>query len=242
MPGRRSGPGSVRRTVHALVVADGRLPARERLDTAWPGWAADVGLVVAADGGARAAEQLGLPIDLVVGDLDSLDPTDAERLRATGTAFERSPRDKDETDTELAVLAALRRGADRLTILGALGGRRLDHELANLWLLGHPALGQVPAVVLDETVRVRLLQAPDPAGRPVRLDLTGPVGGVVSLLPFGDEAVGITTDGLRYPLRDEPLRFGPARGVSNVRTTERASVVLRAGRLLVVEGPATLSP
>ncbi len=228
--------------MHALVVADGRVSALERLDEAWPGWASDVDLVVAADGGARVAERLGLRIDLVVGDLDSLDRADEERLRAMGVAFESAPRDKDETDTELALLAALRRGADRLTILGALGGRRLDHELANLWLLGHPALGEVPAVILDETARVRLLQAPDGAGQPVRLDVSGPVGGLVSLLPLGDAAHGITTEGLRYRLHDEPLRFGPARGISNVRIAKRASVLLRAGRLLVVEGPATLSP
>ncbi len=226
--------------MHAVVVADGRVPDRAALDAAWPGWASDVGLVVAADGGARGAEGLGLGLDLVVGDGDSLAVADLERLVALGVRVERSPTDKDETDTELALLAALRSGADRLTLLGALGGPRLDHELANLWLLAHPALGAVPVTVLDEAVRVRLLQAPDPAGRPVRLDLSGPPGALVSLLPFGGDALGITTEGLRYPLRDEPLRLGPARGISNVRLGSSAAVVLRSGRLLVVEGPGTL--
>ncbi len=228
--------------MHALVVADGRPPTRHELDAAWPGWDADVGLVVAADGGARAAEGLGLRIDLLVGDGDSLGSAALERLAAAGVEVERSATDKDETDTELALLAALRRGADRLTILGALGGPRLDHELANLWLLAHPALGGVAVAILDPAVRIRLLQAPDHEGRPVRLDLTGPVGALVSLLPFGGDAVGITTEGLRYPLRDEPLRLGPARGISNVRRAPAASVTLRAGRLLVLEDPGTLSP
>lgn len=226
--------------MHAVVVADGRVPDRAALDAAWPGWAAEVGLVVAADGGARAAEGLGLGLDLIVGDGDSLADADLEQLVARGVRIERSPTDKDETDTELALLAALRAGADRLTLLGALGGPRLDHELANLWLLAHPALGAVPVTVLDEAARIRLLQAPDPAGRPVRLDLSGPPGALVSLLPFGGDALGITTEGLRYPLRDEPLRLGPARGISNVRLDATARVVLRAGRLLVIEGPGTL--
>lgn len=228
--------------MHALVVADGRTPTRGELDAAWPGWDADVELVVAADGGARATEALGLRIDLLVGDGDSLGPAGLERFARAGVEVERSPVDKDETDTELALLAALRRGADRLTILGALGGRRLDHELANLWLLAHPALGRASAAILDATARVRLLQAPDADGRPARLDLSGRVGSLVSLLPFGGDAIGITTEGLRYPLRDEPLRLGPARGISNVRRSATASVTLRAGRLLVIEEPATLSP
>lgn len=228
--------------MHAVVVADGRIPDRRQLDAAWPDWAADIELVVAADGGARGAERLGLGLDLVVGDGDSLGAATLEQLAAGGVAVERSPADKDETDTELALLAALRRGARRLTILGALGGPRLDHELANLWLLAHPALGSVPATILDEAARVRLLQAPDPNGRPVRLELPGPTGALVSLLPVGGDAVGITTEGLRYPLRDEPLPLGPARGISNVRLASTASVTLRAGRLLVIEHPATLSP
>lgn len=228
--------------MHALVVADGRTPTRGELDAAWPGWDADVELVVAADGGARAAEALGFRIGVLVGDGDSLGSADLERFAGSGVEVERSPVDKDETDTELALLAALRRGADRLTILGALGGRRLDHELANLWLLAHPALGRVPAAILDAAARVRLLQAPDAAGRPARLDLAGPVGALVSLLPFGGDAVGITTEGLRYPLRDEPLRLGPARGISNVRLAPTASVTLRSGRLLVIEEPGTLTP
>jgi thiamine pyrophosphokinase len=234
-------PPASPRPMHALVVADGRTPTRQALDAAWPGWDDGVALVVAADGGAKAAERLGLRVDLVVGDADSLDLAALDRLAAAGTAVERSPTDKDETDTELALLAAIRRGAERLTILGALGGRRLDHELANLWLLAHPALGRVAATILDDTARIRLLQAPDPEGRPVRLELPGPVGALVSLLPFGGDALGITTQGLRYPLRDEPLRLGPARGISNVRLAPTASVLLRAGRLLVVEHPATLS-
>ncbi|MER3418849.1 MAG: thiamine diphosphokinase, partial [Chloroflexota bacterium] len=74
------------------------------------------------------------------------------------------------------------------------------------------------------------------------LDLPGRVGALVSFLPFSGDAVGITTEGLRYPLRDELLRLGPARGISNVRLTPTASVTLRAGRLLVIEEPGTLSP
>jgi thiamine pyrophosphokinase len=141
--------------------------------------------------------------------------------------------DKDETDAELAVRAAAAAGAWRITILGALGGERIDHELGNLWLLAMPALEGIAAFLLDPAARIRL------AG-PGRIALGGRVGDLVSLLPFGGDVEGITTRGLRYPLRDEPLVAGPARGLSNVREATDAAVDVRTGRILVIETPARL--
>lgn len=230
-----SGPRPVR---HALVVADGDVPARAALDAAWPGWDAEVDAVVAADGGFTRAAALGLAPTLLVGDLDSLEPEQVARAQAAGVPVRRARPDKDESDAELALLAALRLGARRVTVLGAFGGARLDHALANLWLLAHPALAGRPCVLLDAGSRVGLVSAPGPGGAPVARALPGPAGGLVSLLPFGGDAEGVTTRGLRYPLRDEPLRAGPARGLSNVREGADAGVILRRGRLLVVESSA----
>lgn len=226
----------------ALIVADGDVPGRDRLDATWPGWSDAIGLVVAADGGAVGAERLGLSIDLLVGDMDSLDEDHLDRLRGAGIAVERAPVAKDESDTELAVRAALARGARRLTIVGAFGGRRLDHALANIGLLLLPELADREAELLDATTRVTALRAPDGAGRPVRRGLPGRVGDLVSLLPFGIDAQGVTTEGLRYPLTGGTLAAGPARGLSNVRVRPDAAVTLERGILLIVESPATLIP
>lgn len=228
------------RPIRAIVVADGAVPERADLDTAWPGWADGATLVVAADGGARGAARLGLPIDRWVGDGDSLGEQELAALAARGVPVERSPVDKDESDAELAVRAALRLGATEVTILGALGGARLDHALANVALLGHPTLGRCPAQLLDVDARVRLVDAPGPDGGPVTLSLVGRAGDGISLLPLGADVHGVTTAGLRYPLAGEPLTLGSSRGLSNVRLSARATVTVDAGRLLVVETPATL--
>lgn len=232
----RPAPGGQR----AIVVADGDGPDRAALDAAWPGWSEATDLVIAADGGARTAERLGLSIDLVVGDGDSLAPDDLDRLRRAGVAVRTALADKDETDTELALLEAIARGAKEITIVGALGGARVDHELANIALLAHPALGTAAVAILDPRGRISLVAAPATDGTAVTRPLPGPVGAVVSLVPFGADVTGVTTAGLRYPLLDEALPFGPARGLSNVRTAADASVTVRHGRLLVVEAPATL--
>ncbi len=220
---------------HALVVADGDVPARARLDAAWPGWDAGVAEVIAADRGLVRAGALGLPVDLLVGDLDSLAPSLAAAAEGEGIRILRARTDKDESDAELAILEAVRRGATRISVLGAFGGPRLDHALANVWLLGHPGLAGIEVVLLDAGSRASLVTAPAPGGMPVHRPLPGPVGATVSLLPMGGDVEGITTTGLRYPLRDEPLRTGPARGLSNVRIAADAAVTVRAGRLLIVE-------
>jgi thiamine pyrophosphokinase len=220
---------------HVLVVADGDVPSRAALDAAWPGWDDRVEAVIAADGGLARARALGLEATLLVGDLDSLEPALVAAAEASGPPIRRSPAAKDESDTELALLAAVDAGATRVTVLGAFGGPRLDHALANVWLLAHPALAGMDVALLDARARATLVVAPGPGGGRVRRPLPGRTGGIVSLLPFGGDAVGITTHGLRYPLRDEPLVSGPARGLSNIRDAPDAVITLRAGRLLVVE-------
>ncbi len=220
---------------HALVVADGDVPERAALDAAWPGWDEAVVQVVAADGGLARARALGLAPGLLVGDLDSVPPGLVAEAEAAGVEVMRAFVDKDESDAELALLEAVRRGATRVTVLGAFGGPRLDHALANVWLLAHPALAGVEVALLDAGSRASLVIAPAADGGPVRRPLPGPVGATISLLPLGGEVTGITTTGLRYPLRDEPLLTGPARGLSNVRTAPDAAVTVRRGRLLLVE-------
>jgi thiamine pyrophosphokinase len=223
--------------VHAIVLADGAAPSRVSLDAAWPGWDAGATLVIAADGGARHATSLGLRLDRWVGDGDSIDPGDLATLAAAGVRVERVPREKDASDTELAVLAAIDAGADELTILGGLGGARVDHALTNVALLEHEALAGRAVRLYDEhAARISLLTGP---GITV---LAGREDDLVTLIPVGGPAVGVTTRDLRYPLRDETLEPGSSRGLSNLRTAPRAAVSVRAGRLLVIETPATVRP
>lgn len=219
---------------HALVLADGTVGSVGDIDRAWPGWSEAIDWVVAADGGARHASTIGRPLDLWVGDGDSLGEAGVADLAAAGVPVRRLPSDKDESDAEVALLAACDAGATRITILGALGGARIDHGLANVWLLGHPRLAGADVRLVDASARIRLVG-------PGRHVLDGALGDLVSLLPFGGTAAGVSTTGLRYPLRDEPLELGPSRGLSNVRDSEAATLTVGTGRILVAETPARLS-
>ena len=220
----------------AIVLADGDVPSRASLDSAWPGWLDGIELVVAADGGARHAAALRLALDIWVGDGDSVDAELLARLEAGGVDVRRVPAEKDETDAELALTAAAAAGADRMVVLGGLGGPRLDHALANLGLVQHPAFPD-DGIVLYAARGARVSLLTGPASR----RLHGRGGDIVTLLPLGSTARGVRTADLRYPLVDEDLELGRTRGVSNVRTAPQATVTLESGRLLVIETPVTVA-
>jgi len=185
--------------------------------------------VIAADSGLRVATALGLHVDHLVGDLDSAEPHAVDAAVASGTTVERHPTEKDATDLELAFDAAVTRGAQHVVLVDG-GGDRLDHLLANLLLLASTTYATSQMEAYCGTARIAVARGGDP---PVHID--GPPESFVTLLPIGGPAVGIVTDGLRYPLHDEDLAPGTTRGVSNELIATGASIQLTSGTLLVVQ-------
>jgi thiamine pyrophosphokinase len=186
-------------------------------------------VVIAADSGLHQAEPLGLHVDYVVGDLDSAAPEAVERARASGAIVERHPTEKDATDLELAFDVARDRGVQEITVVGGAGGR-LDHFLANISVLASVRFADLVVDAFVGDAYVAVLQG-GRAPFPVR----GPAGSLVTLLPVGGDACGITTTGLQYPLHGATLRPGTSRGVSNVIVAADATVGLDHGTLLMVQ-------
>jgi thiamine pyrophosphokinase len=217
-------------------VADGDVrhgPALDRvvIDCRDAGRAAEGWLIVAADGGWFNAVALGLQPTVVVGDLDSLS-ADGTRTMEPTWDFETVgyASDKDESDTHLAVLEAKARGATRIWIVGAIGGDRLEHAVANLLLLSLPALADIDARIVDGSSEMRVIGHAGPA----EVQIDGAIGDYVSLLPVSDEVAGVTTRHLAYPLTDATLTQGPTRGLSNELAAPSASVTTKSGRLAVI--------
>jgi thiamine pyrophosphokinase len=208
--------------VKAIVVAGGNAAPEDA--ALLPG----TDLVIAADSGAHWLDGSGVPPDLVIGDMDSIDPDLLDRLAAGGTEVERHPADKEASDLELAMSRAAAAGADEVVILGALRGERLDHELANLLLLVDGEWDGIDLRVVRGGTTVRSLRGGS------HRELGGAAGDLVTLLPVGD-ATGVRTHGLRYPLVGETLRAGRSRGLSNEVEHAPASVSLEGGTLLIIE-------
>ena len=217
--------------MRALILSGGDAPSRAALDAARPGWR-DVDLVIGADSGARHAAGLGLPLHRVVGDFDSLSAAEVATFAAAGAGIERHPVDKEATDTELALLAALDAGATQISIL-ATWGRRADHALGTAALLTHPRLAAAGATaeLLDAASRIRHLQG----DAVLRLELA--LGTIVSLIPWGGDTV-VTASGLQWPLERATLRVGASRGISNVSVEPTVEIHLHHGALLVADGGA----
>lgn len=210
----------------AVIIGNGRLRVsrglRERLRRA--------DLVICADGGVKAAHALRIVPHLIVGDLDSAPPKVLLWAASRDVALQRHPREKDKTDAELALEAAVARGATDVSFVGVLGNR-IDHTLANLWLLVRAAEAGVHARILhgrEELLLVRGLTA-----------IPGAAGTRVSLLPLSAQVTGVTLQGVKYPLRQATLVAGSTLGISNEITIPPVSVEVRSGLLLIVVGHRT---
>lgn len=188
--------------------------------------------VVAADSGIDHAHALGLVVDLAIGDFDSVSPEGLSRADAEGATVERHPTAKDATDLELALDAALKLGPAHIHVLGGHGGR-LDHLLANALLLGAPTYADALITAEMGAARVTIVRE--------RVELHGPLGDTVSLLPLHGPATGVSTAGLRYPLVDEDLLPGSSRGISNELVDAHATITVTAGVLAAIQ-PGRLDP
>ena len=214
--------------VRQVIVLAGGEPVTAPLPQALPTTAT----VIAADSGLMLADTLGLDVDRLVGDLDSVDADQLARARARGVPVERYPVDKDQTDLAIALDAAAALGPAEVTVVGGHGGR-LDHLLAGTSLLASPAYAQLTIRALMGPAVVTVVHD--------QASLTGRDGELVSLLAMHGPARGVVTQGLRFPLNDEELASGSSRGVSNVLAAPTAHVALRGGVLLAVQ-PGELAP
>lgn len=206
-----------------FVVSGGELgdPAflREQAATALPA------AVICADGGARHLEAAGMPPDLIVGDMDSLDSTSLRYYEAKGCRIIRHPRRKDETDTELALLEAFAMAPAEVWIWGALG-HRIDHTLANISLLVRGKEKGIDVKLIDGWCELFLIDR--------RKVIQGEAGQTVSLFPYGGPAGGVTLTGFEFPLTKAVMETGRPYGVSNRMTAGKGIIELDSGCLLAV--------
>ncbi|HUF38951.1 MAG TPA: thiamine diphosphokinase [Anaerolineales bacterium] len=205
--------------MHAIIIANGDIP-----DLQLPLPPHD--LLIAADGGVAHALRFGLAPDILIGDLDSIDAGDTERIERAGGQVIRHPADKEETDLELALDHAIEYGAKRITCYGLLGGR-WDMTFSNILLLASPKYAGVRLEAAAGGTRIHVLRGGE------TLELAGRTGDQVSVLSLAGPALGLTYEGLAWPLADADLPFGSPKGMSNRMDQDRAAISLRVGVVLV---------
>ncbi len=188
-------------------------------------------LVICADGGVRHAARLGIIPDAIVGDMDSSPEELIEHFKQRGTVIKTYPANKDKTDTELAVDYALRSGAKKICITG-FSGSRIDHTLANIYLLKYILDHDAQGLLIDPHNEILLIKK--------SVILSNSNNFRISLLPLTPLVTGLTIDGVAYPLHDAALKSGSTLGISNEFTAEQAYVSLKTGLLLVIKSSDSL--
>ncbi|OPY13612.1 thiamine diphosphokinase [Syntrophus buswellii] len=181
--------------------------------------------IICADVGAAHCLRIDVDPEVVIGDMDSLDPETAEDLVRRGTRISGYPPEKDETDTQLALQYALSLEPEEIRIFGAMGGR-IDHTLANLSILKIALDQGVPTRLVDEWCEILMIRD--------SCVLEGEAGQTVSLFPFSSAVTGITLRGFAYPLENNAMEIGRPYGISNVLTDQRGFISLADGILLVI--------
>ena len=176
-------------------------------------------LVIAADGGLAHVNALGQEPHVILGDFDSLGyvPEDARVF----------PVEKDDTDAMLAVRHGLRAGYQRFVLYGSLDGPRLDHTIANFqtlqFLADHGAQGYL--IGTDYMVTVV---------KDSSISFPATAEGIVSIFCMGNQAQGVTLEGLHYGLKKGTIHPGHPLGVSNHFTGKAATICVESGSLLVI--------
>jgi thiamine pyrophosphokinase len=220
LPGKRGG-SFLSIQPRAIIFANGKLSN----PTAVPKRILPGDMIVAADGGAGHCLKLNMNPDILIGDFDSIDPAQLQRLQQSGTQIIRHPARKDYTDLELALQHVQSLGVTHCLVFAGLGAR-WDQTLANLLLPATVELSQMRIDFIDGNQELTVLHSGD------RHEILGRSGDTVSLIPLNADVHGVSTEGLEYPLADDRLVFGATRGVSNVLVGEHALVSIREGLLL----------
>ena len=175
--------------------------------------------VLAADGGWKHTQALGLTPDGILGDFDSLGfvPENAQVF----------PVEKDDPDSLLAVREGLRRGCREFYLYGCLDGKRLDHTVANFQVLQFLALRDARGYLIGKDHIATVV-------RNGALEFPAEATGILSLFCLGADANGVTLTGLKYPLEKGILTAGRPLGVSNHFIGENATISVENGSLLAI--------
>ncbi|SMO46637.1 thiamine diphosphokinase [Melghirimyces algeriensis] len=224
-PGQKRALSEVGKMNRWVIVAGGDLSADELKEIR------PEDRVVGVDGGIVSLRKNHVPFHWAVGDFDTVRADLPDRLEENRIKVRRLPAEKDWTDTQYAVEQALAEKAEEILILGALGGSRFDHALANVFLLEKIESAGVKGVIRNAKNRLTLYCG----GRSGEMEITSGMFRYVSLLPLSDCVEGIDLEGFRYPLNGATLLRKDPVGISNEIVASPAKIRASSGKLLVVE-------
>ena len=188
-------------------------------------------LLITADKGLAFCEETGVLPTQIVGDFDTLGESLLPKYEALGVPIRKFNPVKDYTDTEIAVRLAMELGANKITILGASEGNRLDHLFGNVLTMMIPQQEGIDCFMTDAHNRLRILT------KPLEIRKDEQYGKYISLIPMTTDVHGVTLTGFKYPLWDHRFHIETtgSLGISNELAEEVGRIDFRSGILLMLE-------
>lgn len=183
-------------------------------------------LIICADGGAGHLRRMNILPHVLMGDFDSIRARDKAFFEARDVTVFSFPPQKDKTDSELCIDYALEKNATDITLLG-FTGTRMDHTMANIFLLKKLSRRNIPARIIDRTNEIHVVTQ--------SICLEGRPGEYVSIVPISETVRGITLKGLAYPLTDATIEMGSSLGISNIFEEKTATISIKTGTLIVTK-------
>ncbi len=184
--------------------------------------------LLAADKGMEFCYRNKIKPDVILGDFDSANPEILDYFRQEQVEIQSYPKEKDWTDTELAVRFAIGKGAKSIRILGATGGR-MDHFLGNLEVLKLGLDQKVSIFLLDPQNFICMFQGY------LKLYKREQIGKYVSFIPYTDVVEDVTLTGFRYNLNHATVKKGSTLCISNEIQEPVAEVHTGAGIMIMIE-------
>ncbi len=181
--------------------------------------------IIAADSGANCLYHYNIEPDLLVGDFDSINKVVFDYFKKGKCLIDVYPTEKDFTDTEIAVKKALSMKPNEIVFLGCTGSR-IDHLLGNIGMLKICLQNGVKAYIKDENNNVRLTNT--------STSLSGAVGQIFSVQAYGDEIMGLTIEGAKYPLNNYNLKIGESITISNEFARPEVLIKFKSGTIMVI--------
>ena len=210
----------------AVIVVNGNLSKVPKLKK----FLHETDLLICADGAAEHVYKQDIIPHVIIGDLDSIPNNIKKFYESKDVLFQTFSQEKDFTDTELAITYALDHGSEELLICGLLGDR-VDHILSNVFYLSKIAQ-KVPCTIIEGCSNLYFSYN--------NISIEGKIGDEISLIPFQDDCKGITTEGLYYPLKNEVLKYGSTRGISNFFINPSCTISFKSGNLLIIHNKKTV--
>ncbi len=176
-------------------------------------------VMIAADGGLRHMQAIGVEPGVILGDFDSLGyiPKDSKVF----------PCEKDDTDAMLAVRYGMEAGFREFLIYGGLEGPRLEHTVANFQTLQYLSEHDARGYLIGQNQIVSVLA-------PGQMMFPGTANGYLSVFCLGKDAEGVSLEGLQYTMENGILTAGFPLGVSNRFVGTEACISVKSGCLLVI--------